>query len=265
MSTDLDLILAAAKDAALVAVELRAKGLMVEHKVGGSPVTNGDLAVDALLKDRLLTARPDYGWLSEETPDTPDRLTKRRLFLVDPIDGTSAYVKGHDWWTVCIGVIEDGRVTAGVVIAPALGEVYAAAEGQGATLNGQPILVSDRAEVAGCAMLGDPRLFADPRWPEPWPDMVIEARNSVAYRMCLVASGAFDACVAPAPKHDWDMGAADIIVAEAGGLATNVKAGPFVYNRPDPSQWGLICSGPRLHPLLIARVAHIERPYGAQT
>jgi myo-inositol-1(or 4)-monophosphatase len=264
MNADLDLILAAAQEAALVAVDLRAKGLVVEHKEGGSPVTNGDLAVDALLKDRLLTARPDYGWLSEETTDNPDRLAKRRIFLVDPIDGTSAYVKGRDWWTVCIGVVEDGHVVAGVVIAPALGEVYAAAKGEGATLNGQPIHVSDRADVEGCSMLGDPRMFADSRWPEPWPEMKIEARNSVAYRMCLVASGAFDACVAPAPKHDWDMGAADIIVTEAGGLATDVKAQAFIYNRPNPSQWGLICSGPRLHPLLIARVAHIERPYGAQ-
>jgi myo-inositol-1(or 4)-monophosphatase len=260
MTPDLDLILAAAKDAALVAVDLRAKGLIVEHKEGGSPVTNGDMAVDALLKERLLAARPDYGWLSEETLDDPARLEKRRIFLVDPIDGTSAYVKGRDWWTVCIAVVEDGRPVAGVVIAPALNEVYEATAGQGARLNGKPIHVSDRAELAGCAMLGDSRLFADPRWPAPWPPMEIEARNSVAYRMCLVASGAFDACLAPSPKHDWDMGAADVIVTEAGGLATDNHNRAFVYNRPIPSQRGLVCSGPRLHPLLIERLAHIERP-----
>jgi myo-inositol-1(or 4)-monophosphatase len=260
MTSDLDLILNAAKDAALVAVDLRAKGLAVEYKEGGSPVTNGDLAVDALLKERLMAARPDYGWLSEETPDDPARLAKRRLFLVDPIDGTSAYVKGRDWWTVCIGVVEDGRPIAGVVIAPALGEVYQAEAGQGARLNGASIEVSKRAELARCSMLGDPRLFADPRWPKPWPEMTIEARNSVAYRMCLVASGAFDACLAPSPKHDWDMGAADIIVTEAGGRATDNQSRAFLYNRPIPSQFGLACSGPALHPLLIERLAHIEAP-----
>jgi len=258
MSTDLDLILDAAKEAAILATDLRAKGLKVEHKEGGSPVTNGDLAVDDLLKQRLLAARPDYGWLSEETPDNPDRLAKSRLFLVDPIDGTSAYVKGRDWWTVCIAVVEDGRTIAGVVIAPALDEVYAAAEGQGATLNGGRMVVSGCNAVEGCRMLGDAKMFADHRWPEPWPDMYIEARNSVAYRMCLVASGAFDSVVAPSPKHDWDLAAADLIVREAGGFATDNKNQAFVYNRPEAKQYGLVCSGPALHPLLLARLAHIQ-------
>ena len=260
MTSDLDLIIEAAKDAAVIAVDLRAKGLKVEHKDGGSPVTNGDLAVDAVLKARLLTARPDYGWLSEETPDTPARLAKSRIFLVDPIDGTSAYVKGRDWWTICIGVIEDGEPVAGVVIAPALGEVYEAAKGQGARLNGKPIQASTRQALDGCSMLGEPRMFADPRWPVAWPPMHIEPRNSVAYRMCLVASGAFDACLAPSPKHDWDMAAADVIVREASGSATDLRDRPFVYNRVVPNQRGLVCAGPHLHPLLIARVAHIETP-----
>jgi myo-inositol-1(or 4)-monophosphatase len=260
MTGDLDLILSAAKEAAILASDLRAKGLKVEHKEGGSPVTNGDLAVNDLLMERLRTARPDYGWLSEETPDNTDRLSKQRLFVIDPIDGTSAYVNGRDWWTICIGVVEDGRPIAGVVIAPVLDEVYAAAEGQGATLNGGRIVVSDRDAIEGCNMLGDPKMFADSRWPIPWPDMHIEARNSVAYRMCLAASGAFDAVLAPSPKHDWDMAAADIIVREAGGLSTDNKNGVFVYNRPDPKQRGLVCAGPALHPLLLARVAHIQGP-----
>jgi myo-inositol-1(or 4)-monophosphatase len=258
MNADLDLILSAAKEAAIVASDLRAKGLKVEYKDGGSPVTNGDLAVNDLLMERLRTARPDYGWLSEETPDTTDRLSKKRVFLIDPIDGTSAYVKGRDWWTICVGIVEDGRAIAGVVIAPVLDEIYLAADGQGATLNGGRIVVSGCKTVEGCNMLGDPKMFADPRWPTPWPDMHIEARNSVAYRMCLVASGAFDGVLAPSPKHDWDMAAADIIVREAGGLATDNKNRLFDFNRPDPKQFGLVCAGPALHPLLLERVAHIE-------
>jgi len=257
MTKELDLILDAVREAAELAVKLRAQGLKVEHKEGGSPVTNGDLAVDALLKERLLAARPDYGWLSEETADNPDRLTKERFFLVDPIDGTSAYVKGRDWWTVCVALVEGDRPIAGVVIAPVLGETYTAAAGQGATLNGGRITVSGRNLVEGCSMLADPKLMADPRWPEPWPDMRIEARNSVAYRMCAVASGQFDAVMAPGPKHDWDMAAADIIVAEAGGMATDNRGQNFIYNRPDPKQRGLVCSGPALHPLLLDRVAQV--------
>jgi myo-inositol-1(or 4)-monophosphatase len=260
MSSDLDLILDAAKEAAVLAVDLRAKGLNVEHKPGGSPVTNGDLAVDALLKERLLAARPDYGWLSEETVDDPARLAKSRIFLVDPIDGTSAYVKGRDWWTVCIAVVEDGRPTAAVVIAPALEQVFAAEAGKGATLNGGPIVVTGCDAIEGCNMLGDAKLFADPRWPKPWPDMHVASRNSVALRMCMVASGLFDATLGPAPKHDWDLAAADLIATEAGAMVTDNKDRVFVYNRPIPIQKGLVCSGPRLHPLLIDRVAHIEAP-----
>lgn len=260
MSADLDLILDAAKEAAALATGLRAKGLKVEHKEGGSPVTNGDLAVDDLLKTRLLAARPDYGWLSEETPDNSARLSKERIFLIDPIDGTSAYVKGRDWWTVCIAVVEHGKTIAGVVIAPALDQTYAAAAGQGATLNGGPIAATGCDAVEGCNMLGDAKMFADPRWPAPWPDMHIEARNSVAYRMCLVAAGAFDAVVAPAPKHDWDMAAADLIAREAGARVTDNWGRPFVFNRPEAKQYGLVCSGPALHPLLLKRLAHMQMP-----
>ena len=258
MTTDLDLITEIALAAGKLATEVRAAGLKIEHKPGGSPVTNGDLASDALLKEHLLAARPDYGWLSEETLDQPDRLDRRRTFVVDPIDGTSAYLKGRDWWTVCVAVVEDGRPIAGVVIAPSLGEIYSAAAGQGATLNGRPLRTADRMALEGCTMLGDAKLFADPRWPEPWPPMDVVQRNSIAYRMTLVASGAFDACFAPGPKQDWDLAAADLIVAEAGGCVTDNAGRSFIYNRPVPMQAGVICAGPALHPLLVARTAHID-------
>jgi myo-inositol-1(or 4)-monophosphatase len=261
MSEDLELIRDAALAAGRLARELRGQGLKTTWKSDNrGPVTNGDLAVDALLKERLLGARPDYGWLSEETADNPDRLAKRRLFIVDPIDGTFAYVKGKPWYTICVAVIDGERPSAGVVFAPELDELYEAEAGGGARLNGEPISPSSREELEACAILGDKKMFADPRWPRPWPPMQIESRNSIAYRMVLVAAGKFDACLAPSGKHDWDVAAADLICTEAGAVVTDHKGRIFRYNHPVPRQPALVCAGPCLHALLIDRVSHIQLP-----
>ncbi|MET0274660.1 MAG: inositol monophosphatase family protein, partial [Phenylobacterium sp.] len=116
MSDDLALIEDAAREAGELARRLRDEGLQVEYKSADStPITNADVAADAFLKERLLGARPDYGWLSEETADDPARLAKARLFVVDPIDGTRAFLKGRPWWSVSVAVVEDGRPIAGVV------------------------------------------------------------------------------------------------------------------------------------------------------
>ena len=258
LSNDLDLILAAARETGEMILIRRKAGLTVEYKANHSPVTDADLAADALLTDRLRTARPDYGWLSEETADNDERLSRRRIFLVDPIDGTRAYVKGRPWFSVSIAVVEDGVPVAGVVLAPELGETYTAVAGGGAFLNGVPIAPSDRAVLEDSAMVGDRALFSHPNWPEPWPPMRIESRNSLAYRICLVASGAFDAAVSPARKSDWDLGAADLVAREAGALICDRHGRSFVYNRPDPSQAGLVAAAPGLAALILERVRPIE-------
>jgi len=262
MSLDLDLIRAAAHEAGDLALKLRKAGLDTQSKPGGSPVTNGDLAVDALLHDLLAKARPDYGWLSEETADNvAARMAAQRTFIIDPIDGTTAYAKDKDWWAVSIAIVENGKPTEGVVFAPALGELYEAERGGGARLSDQPITVTGRDALEGCAILSDPKMFAHPSWPIPWPDMAVSQRNSVAYRMAAVAAGKFDACLALSSKHDWDIAAADLIVHEAGGLATDHKGRSFIYNRADPRHPALVCAGPALHEILLERVGHVNLPY----
>ena len=254
---DLELLIAAASEAGELATELRERGLTVDYKAGNSPVTNADLACDRLLLDRLGAARPGYGWLSEETADDPRRLATRRLFVVDPIDGTRAFIKGRPWWAVSVAVIEGDRPIAGAVFAPQLSETYAACAGGGATLNGAPIRASDASEVEGCGIVGDPVMFAHPAWPTPWPSMRIEPRNSIAYRMCLVAAGVFDATVGPGVKHDWDLAAADLIAQEAGCFVGDHTGQGFRYNRRVPAQPSLVCAAPGLAPLILDRVRHI--------
>ena len=257
MSPDLDLLRDAAQAAGALALERRRRGLKITAKPGGSPVTDADLAVDALLRETLTAARPDYGWLSEETADSPERLDRSRIFVVDPIDGTIAFMKNRPWWTVALAVIEDGRPVAAVVHAPALDETFEAAAGAGARLNGQPITASDITSLDDASVLADARLLEGPQWPEPWPAMRFERRNSIAYRMALVAAGAFDAAIALTPKWDWDVAAGALIAEEAGARVSDHHGGAWRFNRPDPRQASLVCAAPALHPLIVRRCAPI--------
>jgi len=167
-------------------------------------------------------------------------------------------MKDKPWWSICAAVIESGRPVSGVVYAPTLDEFYEAAAGEGARLNGAPIAVSPRTDLEGASILAYQRLFDDWEWPKPWPEMDVVSRNSLALRMSLVASGAFDATISAVLKHDWDLAAGDLIVHEAGGRVSDHLGRTFIYNRPNPQQRSLVCAGPPLHSLLLQRLCHIE-------
>ena len=230
----------------------------------GSPVTEADLAIDQFLTNKLRSARPDYGWLSEETDDDASRLTQALTFVVDPIDGTIAFVRGKPHFTICAGIVSEGRPVAGVVYNPITDECFRAARGLGARCNGLPIHVSEAAAVEGCRMLGDKPMFEHPAWSNapniPWPPMNIETRNSIALRMALVARGEFDAMLALSAKHDWDLAAAEIIVLEAGGLVTAHTGAILLYNGPTPVQRSVVAAAPALHANILARVQHLKLP-----
>jgi myo-inositol-1(or 4)-monophosphatase len=189
----------------------------ISFKPGDSPVTSADLAVDRVLEPILRAAFPEAGWLSEETGDNPDRLGKPRLVVLDPIDGTRAFMRGDPCWTVAIALIEHGRPIAGVVHAPALHETFAASLGRGATLNGTKIRVAGFAALDGARVAGPRGLIASFAaaagfHPEPAPKS-----PSLAYRLASVAAGRVEIGLASANSHDWDIAAADIILREAGG------------------------------------------------
>jgi myo-inositol-1(or 4)-monophosphatase len=244
--TDLDLLQSAVREAGKIALRFFGGQYKRWTKEGGSPVTEADLAVDTFLKDTLRHARPDYGWLSEESLDDPARLEARRVFVVDPIDGTVAFMKGRPHFTICAAVVENGRPIAGVVLNPAADENFIAETGKGAFLNGAPIHVGQRSEIAGCRLLGNKQVFAD------WPPMYVENFSSIAYRVALVAAGRFDAMISLTTKRDWDMAAADIILSEAGGRLVGANAGPLAYNSALALQGATIAAGPGLiQPLLV--------------
>lgn len=246
-------------EAGKIARRFAAQGFEKWDKKKGDPVTEADLAIDRYLRDTLLAARPDYGWLSEESEDDPERLTKRRVWIVDPIDGTRAFVKGRPQFAICASLVEEGRPVCAAVYNPSTERLYEAERGKGAYLNGQPIAVHDRAQVEHCRMLGYAPFFHNEAWVQKWPDMEISTFNSVALRMVHVATGEWDACVSFTWKSDWDIAASDLIVSEAGGRITNHKGEAFFYNQASTRHRGLVVAGPRLHRRLIARLEEAVR------
>jgi len=258
LEADLTLLCQLAEEAGDLAMAyLHKGGAEFWNKSGGTPVTEADLAVNRLCASTLKSARPEYGWLSEETLDDPVARQKSRCWVVDPIDGTVAYMKGKPWWCIPIAVVEDGRPVAAVIHAPALGETFTATLGGGAFLQGRAITASDTSDLDDASLLADARLIEGPHWIEPWPAMRFEKRNAIAYRMALVAAGAFDAAINLSPKWDWDVCAGALIVEEAGGRVTDHHGQAWRFNQPDPRQSSLVCSAPALHPLIVRRTTPI--------
>lgn len=217
-----------------------------------------DLAVDRLLKARLLAARPDYGWLSEETRDAPERLARRRLWVVDPIDGTRDLIRGRGGWAVCAALVEDGRPVLGVIEAPVRGQRYVAVRGSGATLNRQPLRVLPPGP--SLRIPADPQAVASPIWGEGWLAEAVEKPNSVALRLAKIADGSADAFLDARTTNEWDVAAASLLLAEAGAVVTDRAGRPLAFNRSQPTIDGLVAAGPELHPTLVSRLAQaLER------
>ena len=261
---DLALLEQAVKDAGAIARKFYRGSYRRWDKGKGQPVTECDLAIDKFLSDRLMGARPGYGWLSEETEDDPARLKAEFVFVVDPIDGTVAFLKSRPHFTICAAVVREGRPITAAIYNPITGECFTAIKGAGAKLNDTPMHVSARKELEGCRMLGPKTTFEHPAWniaPRiPWPPMHVETRNSVAYRLALVACCSFEASVALSAKHDWDLAAGDLIVQEAGGLVTTHAGANMRYNGAEPVQPSVIAAGPQLHAQILERVRDVKLP-----
>jgi myo-inositol-1(or 4)-monophosphatase len=255
-ATLLPAVLAAAQRAGETAMAAYRPGqrtsAAVESKEGGSPVTEADKAVDRYLRSVLGDLVPQAGWLSEESPDTPERLDRRQVFIVDPIDGTRAFMAGDPRWAVSIALVIDGSPALGVLHLPALGRTYAAIAGQGATLDGLPARVSQGAlaggRIAGPAPLID-RLTRGGLAVAPQPRI-----PSLAYRLALVASGDLEAGLASTNSHDWDIAAADLIVHEAGGRLTDLEGRRPHYNQPSPRHGVLAAAPSHAHAELTSRM-----------
>jgi myo-inositol-1(or 4)-monophosphatase len=214
-----------------------------------SPVTEGDIAVNDLLRERLGDLLPAAAWVSEETEGAPDHAPPL-AWVVDPIDGTRAYIAGSADWSISVALVENARPRLAALYAPAAEEMFLAVQGAGAMLNGSRIAVSGGATLAQARLAGpkryleklaalDPSILPQPRVP------------SLALRLARVAQGALDAAFSSPGSHDWDLAAADLLVHEAGGLFTDISGATLNYNAPLAEHRTLLAAGSARHRALI--------------
>lgn len=255
LADELALIAESAREAGRIAMRhFGGDELDVRFKAGDSPVTNADFEVDAFLRETLTAARPAYGWLSEETADSDveRRVAAPRTFIVDPIDGTRAFIEGRDIWCISVAIVENGRPVAGVLHCPALSETIMATAGGGAFRNGERIAVRPPRPVP---LIGGPKPLVG-RLAEHAPFDVERHGHvpSLAYRLSMVARGAMDGTFVKPASADWDIAAADLILHEAGGMLTDAKGRVPHLNGPDPAKGLLVAGHPSLHAALLAVV-----------
>jgi len=255
-ASDLDLLISAARSAGDIATPYwRNSPKTWEKDAGAGPVTEADLAVDAMLCDTLMAARPGYGWLSEETEDSAARLECEHVFIIDPIDGTRSFIAGEKTWAHSLAIARKGEITAGVIFLPLLDKLYQARAGDGAYLNGAQIQVSDRTYITGATVLAARPSFDASHWIDAAPDVKRQFRPSLAYRMALVAEGRFDAMLSLRNTWEWDVAAGVLIAAQAGGSETDRNGHAPVFNNPTPTLAGLIAANHNLHQRLHTMLA----------
>lgn len=252
--SDLVLLIQAAHEAGEIAAKYwRASPKAWDKPGGAGPVTEADLAIDTMLKERLLASRPEYGWLSEETEDGQGRLQTERVFITDPIDGTRAFMAGEKSFSHALAVAEHGRVIAGVVFLPMSDRLYTAERDKGAFLNGQPITVSSCDTPATARTLAASRAMKPEFWPGGVPDFERNFRSSLAYRLARVADGSFDATFTFRPCWEWDIAAGSLIATEAGACVTDTHGQEILFNSKHPAAVGLMAAPPKLHAALLER------------
>ena len=252
---DLALLTDAAREAGRIALRYWRKNPQVWDKGGEhGPVTEADLAVNDMLKSALMIARPDYGWLSEETPDNADRLAADTVFIIDPIDGTRAFVAGEETWAHSLAIAHKGKVTAGVVFLPALDRIYTASEASPPMKDGEPIAASTRDELTGANILTTKPNLAPEKWPGGVPDITRSFRASLAYRLCLAAEGRFDGMLTLRDAWEWDIAAGSLIAERAGSVVTDRMGKRLRFNLPTALAEGVLALPPKLHVDVLGRL-----------
>jgi myo-inositol-1(or 4)-monophosphatase len=252
---DLALLIEAARLAGRIALRYWKRNPKTWEKGDEGPVTEADIAVNDALAQLLRSARPGYGWLSEETPDTAARLECEHVFILDPIDGTRAFIAGEDSFSHAIAIARHGQVTAGVVFLPALDRLFAATETGPATLNGAPIHASTLPGIAGANILTPAANLKPEFWPGGVPEVTRSFRASVAYRLALVAQGRFDGMLSFRPGWEWDIAAGSLIASRAGATVSDRHGVPLRFNMPNPRADGLLAAAPGLHAALRQRLS----------
>ena len=251
---DLALLIAAARAAGPIALRYFKHNPKVWEKPGEGPVTEADCAVNDALQTQLRAARPTYGWLSEDGPDDAFRAKCEHVFMIDPIDGTRAFIAGDSSFSHSLAVVRKGQVTAAVVYLPAKSLLFAASLTDRATCNGKKLKASEFPGVEGASLLTTKPNLAPEHWFGPVPEIKRGFRASVAYRLCLVAEGSFDGLLSLSEPWDWDIAAGSLIASKAGAVVSDRHGQPLRFNTDSKRNDGLLAAAPGLHAGLLTRL-----------
>ena len=230
----------------------------VWKKEDGTDVSEADIEIDNFLQVELKKKIPNTGWLSEENKDDYSRLDYEKTLIVDPIDGTKSFLTGKKDFCIAIALIKYGRPISAVILNPINKELFEAEKNKGSWLNLKKIYTSKTSKLENSKMCAFKPMFSHPAWKSPWPRMLIENKNSIAYRMALVSNGRFDSMMALNTKSDWDVAAGDLIINEAGGKVTDHKGNQLLYNLENTSKKSIIGTCMSLHDKIIERVIEIN-------
>lgn len=244
---DLALLTEAARAAGEIALRYWKNAPTVWDKADASPVTEADLAVNDMLATHLRGARPGYGWLSEETPDDAARLKCEHVFIIDPIDGTRAFIAGERHFSHSLAVARNGVVTAAVVYLPALDRLYTASADGPALVDGQVMRASTKALADGPNILTTKANLAVAHWIGDPPAFQRSFRASLAYRLALVAEGAFDGMLSFRDAWEWDIAAGSLIAARAGAAVSDCRGAALRFNSAQAQSSGVFVAAPALH------------------
>ncbi len=256
--------LALAKKAARAAGEIlrgywRRGGYEIGSKGHDNPVTAADLEADRAIKKLLRDPFPGYGWLSEETADNDDRLKCRRVWIVDPLDGTKEFIKGIPEFAVAIALVEDGVPVLGVTYNPIKREMYWAARGVGCHLNTRRVRVTRKRTLKRATVLASRSETARGEWRGFRGMLKVSPTGSVAYKLAMVAAGKADATFTRSPKSEWDIASGAALVIEAGGTITDIKGREIRFNQRNVKLEGLIADNTALHAALMKVAPHPAR------
>ena len=256
---DLDLLDAAAREAGDLALRYFGRDPQSWTKGLTSIVSEADFAVDRLLADRLTSARPDYGWLSEETADNEARLQCRRVWIVDPLDGTKEFIQGIPEFCVAVALVEEGHPVLGVTYNPITREMFWSARGMGCHLNTEAVRVTRTRVLRRANVLASRSETARGEWEVFHGRLKVSPTGSVAYKLALVAAGKGDATFTRSPKSEWDIASGAALLAEAGGTMTDIHGTMIRFNQRRVKVAGMIADNTVLHEQLVKIAPHPER------
>lgn len=238
-ATELRILAGAVRQAGARALDLARSGFDVQTKKDRSPVTTADLEVNRILHEMQQTTFPEDGWLSEESPDDPSRLQKSRLWIVDPIDGTKAFVNRVPEFCVSIALVEAGKPVVAAIYNPSTDELFTAVRGQGLQLNGKAVAVEPPQHYPPIVMI-NPWEQRQGRWEELGRSARLRPMYSIAHAMALAAVGRVQATMTAEPENEWDVAAGVLLLEESGGLSTDAAGATFTFNQPTPRFRGVI-------------------------